>query len=64
MKNTMRSRKTLLAALALILMALPLCALAERSAPSGEYLCPECQESVTLGEFVSSGDSQWPSAVR
>lgn len=58
MKSTMKNRKTLLAALALIIMALPLCALAEQSAPSGEYLCPECRENVTLGEFVSSGDSQ------
>ena len=45
-------------ALVLMLIALPFIVLAEQSAPSGKYLCPECAESVTLGEFVPSGDSQ------
>ena len=59
MKNAMKNRKVWTGlALVLLLIALPLCALAEQSAPSGEYRCPECGENVTLGDFVSSGDSQ------
>ena len=59
MKNAMENRRVwTVLALALLLIALPLCAQAEQSAPSGEYRCPECGESVTLGSFVSSGDSQ------
>ncbi len=57
MKNAIGYRKTGAALILLLVLLLP-CALAEQAAPSGEYLCPECGKSVTLGDFVSSDDSQ------
>ena len=62
MKHLMGNHRIGLAGLAalaaLLLSALLPCALADQAAPTGEYRCPECGESVTLAGFVSSGDGQ------